>query len=131
MAWLPPTIAEFKIRYPEFASVPDATLQAFLDEATGEVGPTWIERTRSPAIMALAAHLLAVQGLGGDASAGDGGVAISGAVKRRKVGDVEVEFAGLSTGGGGSGIAAGYLSTAYGRRYLEWLRKNFPAVAVV
>jgi hypothetical protein len=51
-------------------------------------------------------------------------------VKRRKVGDVEVEFAtpGSSSGEGDS---SGYLATIYGKAFLELLRKNFPAVAVV
>lgn len=132
MTWVPPTSASFKVRYPAFEAVADATIDAVLEEATAEVGETWIERTRSPAIMALTAHLLAAQGIGTGASAGGGGVAVSGAIKRRKVGDVEVEFAGVTSGGsGGSGALAQYRTTLYGQMYLEYMRKNFPAVAVV
>lgn len=132
MTWVAPTSADFKARYPAFSSVEDATINAVLNETIPEVGETWIERTRSPAIMALTAHLLAVQGFGMGASAGGGGVAVSGAIKRRKVGDVEVEFAGVSgSTGSGSGALAQYRSTLYGQLYLEFMRKNFPAIAVV
>lgn len=127
MAWTPPTVVEFKVRFPVFTGIADATVQMILDEATVEVGPTWIEAYRTPGVLYLAAHLLASQGLG--YSAGSGGAAVTGAIKRRKVGDVETEFAGAAAGG--SGDASNYSSTVYGQQYLRLLRKNFPAVAVV
>lgn len=127
MAWVAPTVPQFKIRFPAFASVADATVQAVLDEAVGQVGETWIEASRTPAVLQLTAHLLASQGLG--LGAGGSGAAIVGTIKRRKVGDVETEFAG--TGTIGSGALGMYGSTAYGREYLRLMRMNFPAVAVV
>ncbi|QIG73250.1 putative structural protein [Rhizobium phage RHph_N17] len=127
MAWTAPTPAEFKTRFPVFASVDDATVQMILDEAVAEVGETWIEAYRTPGVLYLAAHLLASQGLG--YSAGSGGAAVTGAIKRRKVGDVETEFAGVA--GGGNGDFYGYASTIYGQQFMRLLRKNFPAVAVV
>ncbi|AGC35706.1 virion structural protein [Rhizobium phage RHEph06] len=127
MTWTAPTPAEFKIRFPQFASVDDATVQMILDEAVAEVGETWIEAYRTPGVLYLAAHLLASQGLG--YSAGGGGAAVTGAVKRRKVGDVETEFAGVA--GGSSGDLSGYGTTVFGQQFLRLQRKNFPAVAVV
>lgn len=128
MAWTPPTVEEFKTRYPAFADVADATVQATLDEAVGDVGESWIESDRTPAVLALTAHLLASQGLG--VGAGGGGAAIVGTVKRRKVGDVEVEFAG-SGGKSTGGSLDIYRTTSYGLRYLQLMRRSFPAVAVV
>src|SRR5262245_13292856 len=100
--WTPPTVEQFKLRFPEFANVPDATVQMILDEATAEVGPTWIPSLRTSGVLYLTAHLLASQGLG-VSGAGGGGASSSGAIKRRRVGDVELEFqgvgAGLDTGG--------------------------------
>lgn len=129
MAWTPPTVTDFKTRFPEFAAVPDATVQAVLDEAVLEVSPSWVEAYRTPGVLNLTAHLLATQGFGGS-GAGGGGAASSGAIKRRKVGDVETEWAGIS-GGGGSQSASFYNSTRYGQRYYELLRKNIPAVSWV
>ncbi|QJD54314.1 putative structural protein [Aminobacter phage Erebus] len=130
MAWTAPTIDDFKTRYPEFVGIADPTLQMILDEAIAEVGDTWVEKDRTPAVLSLTAHMLASQGLGAP-SAGGGGVAVTGAVKRRKVGDVEVEFAGVASEGSGNGALSGYRTTMYGRRYLELMRKSFPAVYVV
>lgn len=132
MTWTPPTTEDFKKRFPLFADVDDSTLQVILDEAAAEVGVEWIERDRTPAILYLAAHLLAGEGFAGGGAGGGGGAAITGTVKRRKVGDVEIEFAGVAGNAGSSGWGAGkYSSTVYGQRYETFLRRNFPAVAVV
>lgn len=130
MAWTPPTVEEFKIRFPEFATVADETVQAVLDEAVGDVGPSWIERDRTPGVLHLAAHLLAVSGSGG-LGAGGGGAAVTGAIKRRTVGDTTTEFTGISGGSSTGGQLDYYRSTSYGVRYLSIMRRNFPAVAVV
>lgn len=133
MAWTPPSVADLKARFPIFANVDETTLQLILNEAIAEVGVEWIEQDRAPAALYLSAHLLAGEGLAGATGTGGGGAAITGAVKKRKVGDVEVEFAGVASTGGGSGGwgASPYDSTIYGQRYLLLLRRNFPAVAVV
>lgn len=129
MAWSPPTVSDFKTRFPQFAGVSDATVQSILDEVIPQVGETWLERDRTPGVLHLVAHLMASQGIG--VIAPGGGSAVTGAVKRRKVGDVEVEFAGVGGGAGGGYFVAGYNTTSYGIKYLEYLRKNFPAIAVV
>lgn len=130
MAWTPPTVEEFKTRFPEFATVANETVQAVLDEAVGDVGPSWIERDRTPGVLHLAAHLLAVSGSGG-LGAGGGGAAVTGAIKRRTVGDTTTEFTGISGGASTGGQLDYYRSTSYGVRYLSLMRRNFPAVAVV
>lgn len=124
MAWVAPTIIDLKIRFPEFDAVADSTLQAILDEAVQQVGDTWVERDRTPAIQYLAAHMLASQGLG----LGGSGSSARGPIKRRKVGDVETEFAGSASASGGSG--SDYGLTMYGQAFQRLLRRNFPAVAV-
>jgi len=129
MAWSPPTVADFKTRFPTFASVADATVQAILDEAIPQVGDTWLERDRTPGVLHLAAHLMASQGIG-VAAAGDS-LAVTGAVRSRTVGDVSVTFAGVGTGSTGGAFVAQYSTTAYGLKFLELLRKNFAAIAVV
>lgn len=123
------SVEEFKARFPEFAPVSATTIAMVLAEAVGQVGDSWIERDRKPAQLYLAAHLLAVEGEPARTTTG-AGMGTAGPVKRRKVGDVEVEFAG-NGGGSSGGAASGYMLTSYGQRYLHLLRMNFPPVAVV
>ena len=113
MVYIPPTPFDFQVRFPEFSETDEGLIQILLDEAGADVGETWAEDDRAPATLYLAAHLL---------SSG-GGVAASGAVKRRKVGDVETEFAGMS--------GYGLNSTSYGQRFAIIRRRNFPPVLVV
>lgn len=137
MAYVAPTLEQFKTRFPSFANVPAATLEMVFAEAVNAVGETWTERDRPLAVMYLAAHLLASEGYGvseaGDA-AGGGGAATLGQVRKRKVGDVETEFGGVarsSAGDGGTGIAGSYSTTEYGKRYLRLLRLNHPGPVTV
>lgn len=132
MTYVAPTAASFKARFPGFTSVSDATVDAVLAEAILQVGESWLERDRVPAVLYLTAHMLIMEGQPA-ASASEAMKNVTrGAVKRVKVGDVETEFAGGSgSSSGGSGIVASLSATEYGRRYLELLRRNFPAIAVV
>lgn len=132
MAWTSPTVDELKARFPLFANVDDSILQLILDEAVADVGVTWVDKDRTPAVLYLAAHLLATQGFAGATGTGGGGAAITGAIKKRKVGDVETEFAGAAgAGSDGWGSSPFYDSTVYGQMFLRLLRRNFPAIAVV
>ena len=73
-----------------------------MNEAIGAIGPEWLERDRAPAQLYYAAHMLASEG------AADGGVsAVAGPVKRDKVGDVETEFAGVTSGAVGDRTKTG------------------------
>jgi hypothetical protein len=134
VAYTPPSVAVFRARYPEFAAVPDATVEAVLTDAIAEVGTLWIEDDRKPAQLALTAHWLVGQGvLGGIVAAGGGAVQTAGPVASVKVGDVETTFAKASGGssGGSSGSLSDYLTTSYGQRFLALLRRSFPPVAIV
>jgi hypothetical protein len=131
MAYQTPTPATFKLRYPEFAAVSDALVQLVLDDAIADVGETWVEKDRARAQMLLTAHILTMEGEPGRTEDGaSGATAGTGIVKRDKVGDVETEFATPSASGAGGSLSA-YASTFYGQQYLELLRRNFPAIAVV
>jgi len=134
MAITPPTAAQFKARYPEFAAVSDTLIDLVLADAAEFVAETWRQADRIPAVMALAAHMLAMEGEPQRSAGGSGGAStVSGPVQSAKVGDVSVTFKGWSVGGGGSSgpISDSYVQTAYGQRFLTYLRRNFPAVVVV
>jgi hypothetical protein len=145
-------VDDFRQRFPGFSGFPDDTVQMVLDEAILEVTDAWVGRDRFNATLYLTAHLLWTQqqgvidpnGSNGDGS-GEGGsisTVVGGQLKRRKVGDVEVEWSvdssTAASGGGGSGvtgegafITAAYYESIYGKRYLELMRKSFPAARVV
>lgn len=130
MAYTAPTPTTFKARYAEFAPVSDDLVQLMIDDSIGEVGDTWIEKDRSRAQMLLVAHWLTVEGEPGRSTTGQGSAG-TGLVKRRKVGDVEVEFATAGGSSGGSIASGGYGQTSYGQEFMALMRRNFPAVAVV
>lgn len=130
-------VNEFKARFPEFAAVSNALIQLILEEAIPMAGTSWVERDRKPAIMYYTAHLLALQGEPQRTAAGSGGAgqsALTGPMKRRRVGDVEVEYAGSGSSSGGSGMGPGDMalsSTPYGRQYIAIRNRNFAGIMAV
>lgn len=133
MPYTTPTLEQFRTKFPTFSGVADATINAASDEARSSVDTTWIEADYQPAILYLAAHILTIDGalIAASDLGGAGGIVGAGLVSDMKVGDVSVKMAGSASGGGGSGFSSGYATTPYGRRYLELLRRNHPAVALV
>ena len=144
--YFPPTVPDFLARFPGFSGFPTATIELVLQEAIADVGPLWVQKDRWNATLYLTAHLLWTQEQGvidpATNGAGGGGGSTStvtgGQLKRRKVGDVEVEWSvdSTKTTAGGDGIQGGtttanYQETPYGQRYLELMRKSFPSVRVV
>ncbi|WP_082519831.1 DUF4054 domain-containing protein [Rhizobium sp. Root1220] len=124
-----PNAQTFKARYPEFASVSSTLINMVLADAVDMVGESWYQRDRLKAQLLWTAHTLTMEGEPGRSSTGQG-TAGTGVVKRRKVGDVETEFA-TPGGSSGGGSASGYASTTYGQQFMALMRRNFPAVAVV
>ena len=126
--------ADLKARYPVFASANDSLVALLLDEAKGAVDDTWIEADQKPALIAYAAHLLALETFDSTTTTDAAGnaVAVTGRMESIEVGDVKVKYAhqyASEAAGGGSGSALA--STAFGRRYLELLRRSKPAILVV
>ena len=143
----PPTVDDFLKRFPGFNGFPTETIDLVLEEAIHDVGSTWVDRDRFHAMLYLTAHLLWTQEQGvidpnaGNDTSGGGSTStvMGGELKRRKVGDVEVEWAVGSTttsssgsgNPGGGAVTAAYWESVYGRRYLELMRRSFPAARVV
>jgi len=134
MSVTPPTAATFKTRHPEFDPVGDALVDLVLADASGFVHDTWRTVDQQPAVMALAAHMLTLegepqrsQGAAGGASPG------SGPVRMAKVGDVQVDFQGLSSTSPKpqSAWQEDLRRTVYGQRFLTYLRRNFSGGVVV
>lgn len=103
-------LATFRIRYPAFAAVANATVAAWLDEGVLEVS-SWPADQRNRATMLYAAHNLASQGLGAGA--------IPAGVTSFKSGTFS------ATVSDGLANRTGFGSTAYGREYLALARRYF------
>lgn len=126
-----PTAAEFKARHPRFAAVLDATVNLYIAEAGRTVDETvWAASDYADGVMYLAAHLMEMEG----ARTPTGNPAgTAGAVKRKKAGQVEIEYHAPQQMSGRSGRL--YETTIYGQRYMELAARNGgvggPAVMVV
>ena len=137
MAYVEPTPADLKLRFPEFVPVSDARIQIFLNDAILEVGDLWLESDRARAQILLASHRLTMAGEPGQsAGTSSGSGSTLGSPESIKVGDVAVTYesrTGSNSSGlsGLTGIEREYLRTAYGVQYLEILQKNsYPVLAV-
>lgn len=108
----------FRIRYPAFAAVPDATVEYWLADAERFVDDSWIEGDRDPAKMAYAAHQLAMQGLGAAA----GSISLPGGVTRFRSGSMDISIA---EGAASALSRGGYGATRYGQEFAALQRRNF------
>lgn len=61
------TPAQFKTAKPQFAAVPDVTVQAYLDATAIIVDASWPASSADQATIALTCHLMTLEGLGTDA----------------------------------------------------------------
>lgn len=118
MAYTAPTPADLRARYPAFASVADATIQIYLNDANGgDVDTSWIERDFSPAIQAAAAHRMSRAGV----LATDGAATAASGIDSFKSGAVTINFNADAVK---AAVAGGWASTSYGQEYYELLRRS-------
>ena len=108
MAYTAPTAADLKARFPAFAAVDDAVVDAALAEAGQRVDEGWLEADFATARLLYAAHVLTMDGQGASTETGMAGV------KRIKVGPLELER-----------DPGGLTATSYGARFAELERLNF------
>lgn len=126
MAYTEPTAADLKTRYPAFASVADATVETYLGDAGSYVDQSWREADYIPAKVAMAAHLMALAGIGTRSEAATYAAA---GINRIRSGNFDVSLSdSVVAKASGSGLEA----TAYGEAYKRLLRKNKggPRVAI-
>lgn len=126
------TATELKTRYPEFTVVSDARVSLFIDDAAADISTNWLERDRDRATMALACHMMSVEG---EPNASDTNVDSDGARNGRflqsiKVGDTSNTFAETAAAaavGNSSKTSteASFMTTPYGQTYFKLRKKNF------
>jgi hypothetical protein len=110
------TLADFRIRYPAFAAVPDATASYWLDEGVLTVA-AWRETDQERGSLAYAAHRLAEQGMGEGA--------IAQGVTSFKSGTFSASISDSAA------MRTGFGATIYGREFLDLARRNFAGPRVV
>jgi len=110
MAYTAPTAATLKARYPAFASVADATVTYWLDEAADDCA-NWADSLRARGEMALAAHRMAELGV------------ITGTIPA----GVTAFKSGTFSASVSDGVASrtGYDATVYGREFKQLARNLF------
>jgi hypothetical protein len=120
MAYVQPTAAELKLRFPAFAAVSDATIEYWLTDSRLIVTNSWIEADRAPAEMELAAHNMVKAGVGGISAGPVGDIAGKGVVGFKSASfSVELEASAAKRLSG-----TGYASTQYGADFAVRLRRN-------
>ncbi|KQM37940.1 DUF4054 domain-containing protein [Sphingomonas sp. Leaf10] len=115
----PPTPADLKARYPEFAAIDDARVQYWLTDAERTVTTDWSEADYAVGLMTLAAHEMVTNG---EVGAGD---QVSGLLAK---GITDFRSASFSASFDASvaqrAAAGGYSSTRYGQAFAVLLRRN-------
>lgn len=124
MPYTAPTPAELKTREPAFAAVADETVQYWLTDGERVVTTAWIEADYQPALIAYAAHQLALRGLEAGSVSGQ----IPAGVTQFRSGNFSV---GFSDGAAAALASGGYDATRYGVEFKRYLRRNRAAPRVV
>lgn len=116
MAYTVPTPDDLKAMFPAFASVDDATVGAWLTRAQREVDQSWPEGDYSYALMLVAAHLMASNGIG-----------IASELSGLPEGVTDVHSGSfsmsISADAAKAASAGGYGSTRYGREFAALLKR--------
>jgi hypothetical protein len=107
------TAAEFKTRFPEFASETDARVNTMIARAELRVNEGLWDTWYDEGLYYLSAHFLARANAAALAASG-GGVTASGPLASKSVGDVSISFSNATP----ADMSEGYLnSTSYGAEF--------------
>ena len=112
---LPPHL---KARYPAFSAVDSGTVQYWLTDAERFVDTSWSEGDYAAGLMSLAAHNMALAGLGTDNASLAG---VPAGITAMKSGALSLNFTEASADARASGSFA---ATRYGQEYQRLLRIN-------
>jgi Protein of unknown function (DUF4054) len=116
-----PSAANMKFKFPNFLSIPDGAIEFALEEAVVACGNgDWIDdANQTLGITYYAAHLLQISIM--RASSGTGQL-----ISSERTPDLSVTYAVAN-----QTAPLDFNMTSYGVRFLELVRKNFPAVLTV
>lgn len=116
MAYTPATAAKLKARFSAFADTPDETIEYWLTDALDRIVLTdeWADPDGPVAQMLVAAHNMAMDGLGGS-----GGLDLPAGVTSMRSGGLSLSFDAETAR---AQAAGGWAATKYGAQYLSLLR---------
>lgn len=115
------TPASFKAAKPQFATVPDATVQGYLDLAARQVDASWLPADRDPATIAYTCHLMTLDGLGTGAEAKKWA---RGTAEYRSVKSGNLTLTRFESEAEGAGYSDWLRSTSCGKLFWWYLRAN-------
>lgn len=113
-----PSAAHFVMHYPDFADVPVSTIAYWLTDAERSVSQSWVESDYAAGLMALAAHNMALKGLGAAAAITSG---IPAGITQMKSADLSLSFDSATAKAKASGS---FGATIYGEEYVRLRRRN-------
>jgi hypothetical protein len=113
-----PAPAHLIIRYPAFADVDTATIAFWLKDAERFVTTAWSEGDYAAGLMSLAAHNMALNGLGKDSSALAG---VPAGVTALKSGSLAIN---MTPEAANARLAGGFGASIYGGEYVSLLKRN-------
>lgn len=113
-----PAAAHLQARYPAFASVAASTVQYWLTDAERSVDVSWGEGDYAAALMALAAHNMALADLGPDQASLAG---VPAGITQMRSGSLSLNFTPEAANARATGSFA---ATRYGQEYQLLLRRN-------
>lgn len=120
--YMKPSVAHLLARYPAFADVSPITIKLWLADAERVVTETWIEGDYAPGLMSLAAHNMAMLGLGSTSSSASSPVtALPAGVTSVKSADFAMSITPEQANRASSGSLE---STLYGNEFYKLLRRN-------
>lgn len=116
--YVKPVPGNLVARYPAFASVPTNTVQSWLTDAERYVTDVWSEGDYPIGLMALAAHNMALAGLGADAAAFSG---VPVGITSMKSGSLSLNFTPQAAN---ARLVGDLTATRYGQEYSALLQRN-------
>lgn len=118
MAYEAPAPADLILRYAAFTDVDTDVIQYWLTDAERFVDTSWIEGDYAPALMAHAAHMMTMEGLGVTAAA-DG--SLPAGLTSFKSADLSASF---SDSVASDRVTGEYAATRYGAEYARLRRRS-------
>jgi hypothetical protein len=128
MPYTTPSLAQFRARFPVFEDAEDPLIEALLAEAAGQIDTSWREVDYQPAIMYLAAHLLATDNSAEGEEVEVGGS--TGGIASESWGSMSVSY-DTSAKSATAASSSEWGSTEYGRRFYSLLKKNKPGIVAI
>ena len=117
-----PSAVNLKMRFPEFAAVPDATVEFAIEEAARWVDDSWLPNDQILAILYLACHYMAIAAMAATSAGGQ-------PIASTRMGEISVTY--VTPPAIGEATSSDLLQTWYGRRFRDILHANFPPIAVI